>query len=331
MSDQETITSSYHPYTMMHEHPHTLDHLEMEFRWGDYMFRVIKCHLTTFEPSKKVNFHKHAEYEFHFIPHGRGTVILEGETFELCEGLFYLTGPDVMHYQEADARIEMAELCLHIDIVETDSSFIQISEQEKLEARECVQKLRLLPLRTAQDTFKAMNWFLTAYQSWYEQDPFFYTTFKMAVIQILTRSARAFSIHTVNTDRLSIPPRDMNQYRFEFAAAFIKANYAHGLTLEEVAEKLDISGRQLQRVFLDQGVGSFRDYVQNIRLKHVCESLGSQDQSIEKIASLHGFSSSNYLYHVFKKKFGMTPREYQLKNMRTSNEEHENMTKYREM
>ena len=105
------------PLSVMEAKPFALDRLALEFRWGHYGFRVLRCHLTRFPPGYVVEFHKHSEFEFHFIPAGKGTVIMGDESHALRPGMFYLTGPNVMHCQIADEREPMYELCLHIDIV----------------------------------------------------------------------------------------------------------------------------------------------------------------------------------------------------------------------
>ena len=46
------------------------------------------------------------------------------------------------------------------------------------------------------------------------------------------------------------PSRDMTTHRYQYALQYIEANsIPRTLTLENVAEKLNISSRQLQRVF----------------------------------------------------------------------------------
>jgi AraC-like DNA-binding protein/quercetin dioxygenase-like cupin family protein len=298
------------PYAMMEKQPHVLDRLELQFQWGAFGFRVLRCHLASFAPSQFIPFHKHSNYEFHFISRGKGKVMIEQAEYELREGMFYLTGPNVMHQQTVDPNDPMKELCLHLDIVpldldgtlSTDDDWGQRRERE--EAAACVKGLNELPLYPAEDRFQAMPWFLAAFRAWDENDPFFHSTFKQAIIQILQRSVRAYQNKEAFTP---MPERDMNLYRYELAIQFIQDNYAGPITLEEVAAKIHISGRQLQRIFREQSGGSFSEYLESIRLAHICNHLIQDHLPLEEIAAKHGFSSSNYLYYVFKKRYGMTP------------------------
>ncbi|XEC93285.1 helix-turn-helix domain-containing protein [Paenibacillus tarimensis] len=303
--------SSKFPFEAMRERQDALERLDLKFRWGVYEIRVLRFHLTSFEPGRTVGFHKHSEYEFHFIPRGRGKVILAGEEFQLREGFFYLTGPDVLHYQEADANESMDELCLHIDIIDRSEEWKTADTIDRLEIEDafhCMEKLRRLPLFPAIDLYQAMPCFLEAYQACIGNYTGAYTTIRQNIIQILLRAVRAYDTEQA---KLALPARDMKAYRYRLALQYIRANYAAPITLEDVSEKLNISARQLQRIFKEMHGGrSFSAIVEDIRIEAVCLRLAESRLPIEQIAVKEGFSNGNYLHAVFRKRFGMTPTEY---------------------
>lgn len=309
-TEQQQGISSY-PYELMKEQRHALEQLQADFRWGPFGIRVIRFHHTTFPPGKIDHFHKHSEeYEFHFIPRGKGIVIMEETTFALREGMMYLTAPQLMHYQEADAKEPMDELCLRIQIIRLDSGEPPKGwglEAEWKEAETCVHQLELIPLRPMNDRFRAMECFITAYRAWYEGQPGLLTTIRQSIINILLRTTRAYF---PEPQRQQLPSRDMNWYRCRLAEQFIKDNYREPLTLEEVAERIHISPRQLQRIFKSLTGGTFSDYIEETRLEQVCASLMEGNWTIEQLASSNGFASANYLHRVFKRKFGVTPLQY---------------------
>lgn len=298
------------PYARMVNKQDALDRLDLQFRWGDYGIRVLKCHLAAFAPGQIINFHKHSEYEFHFIPKGKGKVILVDQTYDLHEGLFYLTGPDLVHYQESDDVDPMYELCLHLDIVPLGSGGEAGGwgdELEAAEARECIALLDRMPLVPVADRYHAMNGFLEAYRIWEEQPAGFYTLMKQAIVQILLRLTRVF----VNPDgRTGIPERNMSYHRYELATQYIQDNESLPISLEQVAATIGISPRQLQRIFRREGGTTFHDYLEHIRLTAICSDLVRTDDPIEEIALRHGYANPNYLYPVFKNKYHATPSAY---------------------
>lgn len=301
------------PYEPMRERQDALERLDLTVHWGHYEIRVLRFHLTSFAPGKKVNFHQHSEFEFHFIPRGKGKVILVDQSFDLSEGTFYLTGPGVIHYQEADRHESMDELCLHIDIVDRSPGYTSFhggkaDEWEIAEASSCIEQLYNAPLLPVPDLYDAMPCFLEAYLACMANYPGSYTTIKQCIIQILLRAARAYEVKQV---RPELPSRDLSSYRYRLAYQYIRANYASALTLEDVADKLHISSRQMQRIFkVHHPERSFVGIVEDIRLEAVCRKLEDSDLSIEKIALTEGFSNGTYLHLVFRKRFGMTPMEY---------------------
>ncbi|QDH20000.1 helix-turn-helix domain-containing protein [Saccharibacillus brassicae] len=294
------------PYEAMFDKGDILERLDIAVHWGHYEIRVLRFHLTSFEPGRIINFHNHSTYEFHFIPRGAGRVILGDQPHSLSEGLLYLTGPGVMHYQEADGAQAMDELCLHVDIVRRPNP--SVDPWEAAEAEECMQKLNALPLRPAADSHGAMPCFLQAYEACESKRIGYYTDIRMQVIGILLKTIQAYDSGDTGTEA---PSRDMAAYRYDYAVRYMEANYTSGLRLEDVAEKLDLSPRQLQRIF--RGVDRERPFsrvLEDIRLQAVCDRLRTGSLSIERIAELEGFSTAAYLHTVFRKRMGSSPSVY---------------------
>ncbi|WP_138752650.1 AraC family transcriptional regulator [Paenibacillus sinopodophylli] len=301
------------PYEIMNERHDALERLELCIRWGQYDIHVLRFHLAHFPAGRIVGFHKHAEYEFHFIPQGKGKVILADQSYALKPGMLYLTGPDVMHYQEADAYEAMDELCLHVDIIDrhaeqTDNDPHSYDDWEAAEARNCMEKLQVLPLHPTADLHQAMPRFLEAYQACNDNFVGSYTTIKQTVIQILLRAVRAYD---KANEQKQFPTRDMKAYRYRLALEYMYANYDGSITLEDVADKLNLSTRHIQRLFKELHHGhTFSRILEDIRLTVVCRELLETEQSVEQIAKLAGFAGGNYLHAVFRKKFGVTPSEF---------------------
>lgn len=299
------------PFARMFGKPDALDRLDLRFVWGNWGISVLRCHLTVFQPGQTIPFHKHSEYEFHFIPKGKGKVILEDRAFDLHEGLYYLTGPDVVHCQESDPEDPMHELCLHCEIVPLNRGRavdpMYGEDLEWSEADACIDTLRKFPLEPLWDTYHAMGAFLDAYRIWEEQTPGFNTLMKQAITQILLRSTRVFAPQ----NRIpAIPVRDMSDHRYQLATQYIQDNENLPITLEDVAERVSVSPRQLQRIFRTEGQTTFREFLEHVRLSAVCADLIESARSVEQIALAHGFVTPNHLFPVFKKKFGMTPAAY---------------------
>ncbi|GIP20600.1 AraC family transcriptional regulator [Paenibacillus sp. J22TS3] len=288
-----------------------LDRLDLQVRWGGYGIRVLRCHLTAFLPGQVVPFHQHSEYELHFIPQGRGKVAFEHREYDLKPGMFYITGPGVAHEQWSDESDPMYEFCLHCDITPLPEELGKSTEWgdgiEMSEAEECIRILDSSSAVPVADRYNAMACFLDAYRIYDEQRVGFYTSLKQAIIQMLLRAVRAFA---PEEQTVSIPERDMSAHRYRQARQYMEDNASRPITLEEVAMSAGVSPRQLQRIFVKEGEATFREELEEVRMTRICSDLATNDKPIEAIALAHGYANVNYLYPVFKKKYGLTPAAY---------------------
>ncbi|MDQ8736173.1 AraC family transcriptional regulator [Paenibacillus sp. LHD-38] len=91
----------------------------------------------------------------------------------------------------------------------------------------------------------------------------------------------------------------------------IHKEYANpNLSLNWVADELDMSSIYLSRVYKQQTLAAIVDVINNVRLERAKEYLESTDCSIVDIAVKSGYTSSSYFHRMFKKSFGVTPSDY---------------------
>lgn len=96
----------------------------------------------------------------------------------------------------------------------------------------------------------------------------------------------------------------------EGALHYIARNFAMPLTLEEVAENINLSPTYLSRKFKRETGTTFREYVNYIRIRQASQMLLTTDDSITKIALNCGFNSSNYFKDCFRRINGVSPRTF---------------------
>ena len=83
--------------------------------------------------------------------------------------------------------------------------------------------------------------------------------------------------------------------------SYIAQNYQLPLSLEEVADQVNLSPTYLSRKFRKTTGVTFKEYINYIRIKQAVQALLTTDDSITKIAVDCGFNSSNYFKDIFKK------------------------------
>ena len=80
--------------------------------------------------------------------------------------------------------------------------------------------------------------------------------------------------------------------------------------LNEIAEIVHLSPIHFHNCFKVSVGKTLRDYVEEQRLRKAIKLLLTTDYSLTKIAYECGFSSQSYFSYAFKRKMGLTPRQY---------------------
>lgn len=91
------------------------------------------------------------------------------------------------------------------------------------------------------------------------------------------------------------------------AILLMEQHLGRALTLEELAGKLDLSPRQLERLFKAQTGKTPQTFAKHVRLRTAAWLLTSSDRTVADIASSCGFSDASHLGREFRKQYGMPP------------------------
>jgi len=90
----------------------------------------------------------------------------------------------------------------------------------------------------------------------------------------------------------------------------MEQHVGRSLSLDELAHKLDLSTRQLERLFKAETGKAPQAYAKQVRLRTAAWLLTSSDKTVADIASSCGFSDASHLGREFRKQFGMPPIMY---------------------
>jgi AraC-like DNA-binding protein len=99
------------------------------------------------------------------------------------------------------------------------------------------------------------------------------------------------------------------------AMAYIHEHYAEPLGREDVASHVGVSARHLTRCFQQEVGLSPIAYLNRFRVKQAKRLLEAGNSSITAVADAVGFASSGYFTDAFRREVGMSPREYQRRNL----------------
>lgn len=97
------------------------------------------------------------------------------------------------------------------------------------------------------------------------------------------------------------------------AAALIRVEqgFAENLRLGHAAMACHMSASHFSRTFKKEHDTSFRRYLLRYRLERACEFLAMAEIPVKQAAFAAGFNDCSYFDRVFRRRYGMTPRDYQ--------------------
>ncbi len=98
--------------------------------------------------------------------------------------------------------------------------------------------------------------------------------------------------------------------KLKLVLQFIQEHYQRPVTVQELARLCHFSEYHFMRFFKRHMNMTCIEYLNQYRLEMASRQLAATEQPVTSIALESGFNNISYFNRVFKKKFGVTPKEY---------------------
>ena len=110
--------------------------------------------------------------------------------------------------------------------------------------------------------------------------------------------------------QLKVRPSDEDSKMMHRVRAFIDDHYAEGLSLTSIADHFHLSEYYLARQFRKYTSFTINNYIVSCRIGEAQRRLIHEENRIDEIASLCGYSNLSYFYTSFRKNVGCTPAQF---------------------
>ncbi len=110
--------------------------------------------------------------------------------------------------------------------------------------------------------------------------------------------------------RLKEDLMDETEANIQESAKYIYEHYSEEITLKEASSVAKMSETYFSRMFREVTGFGFKEYLTNIRMQHAVDMLTAGSLSVTEIAIACGFPDANYFGDTFRKRMGMSPREF---------------------
>ncbi|MCM3628495.1 AraC family transcriptional regulator [Paenibacillus glycanilyticus] len=246
--------------------------------------------------------HKHSYYEVCYVLSGEGEYQDEDTVYELRAGTLFVSRPGIWHQIRSETGMSMIYVAYELD-QQGSRAEAYANYGDDLEAGNAV-------FQDAMDS-RAIHYWLGLYQHASLQPYSETEDLRIMAGLLLASLVRPFGHEGSGT--LPNPSRPAHSTRYAVlrqSKQYIRDNLSRPLKIEEVAEYMNISTRQLSRLFQLDGGDTFLTYLRNERLKIAEILLKTSISPLKEIAAHSGFQSVHYFTNVFTEQMGVPPGEY---------------------
>ncbi len=129
----------------------------------------------------------------------------------------------------------------------------------------------------------------------------------------LYATGKVFELISLLRYKLSSPQKREQNYS-QRAKNYIEANYFKNITVEGIAKELGLDRSYLSSLFKEHIGMSPKEYIVSFRLANAAELMAFHDFSPKQAAASCGYFDIFNFSKMFKKKYGVSPREYKAAN-----------------
>lgn len=103
---------------------------------------------------------------------------------------------------------------------------------------------------------------------------------------------------------------DYSNHIVKATKEYLENHYAEEISLEDVAEQVNISPQYFSKLIKKTTGFNFIDWLSTLRVKKAKELLTNSNLTVKEVCFMVGYKDPNYFSRIFKKRIGITPSEY---------------------
>lgn len=133
-------------------------------------------------------------------------------------------------------------------------------------------------------------------------------------LQAITIEMFIHQLVQFNDDRLESDQRTVLRVqelkRVEAAGDFIKENLGGDLSIKNLSRQTGLNPNKLQNGFKYLFSATINEFITNVRLEKANVLLQDKEYNVRSVVSAIGLESNSYFSKIYKKKYGITPKNY---------------------
>ena len=251
-------------------------------------------------PSRDLHWHDYFEIEI--ILNGSGTHLYNDTRFPLSQGCAYLLTPMDIHALIPDPGPDSNCHLVHLRF---DEQAISEEVRQILLQHEHIHSVKMDDFH-----FSRLLSQLTELLHCFESD----TPHQELSIRLILSYLCLHIIKTSQHSNDRFPNYETANPVVHQTLQYILYNFRKKITMQELGQKAHVSPNHLALLFKQSTGTTCMQMIADLRMQYALKLLENPNLSIETISEQSGFSAVSYFISVFRKRFGITPKEFQNRN-----------------
>lgn len=235
--------------------------------------------------------HAHDEIEINYISAGKCIMTIDQKKIPLRQGDCIFICPMTKH----NFMVDGVRGC---QIVQFE--FLEAPAQ--LPFIEAEENLKFSRLSNCSDILKSLNG-LHTYHKNKEKSEWYKKLFDLELKKLFVLLA----MHKSTSDLIE---KQYQSKPLQSVLEYIDHNYEYKVDFEVLSKENGVSSRYLRKIFMDQMHFSPIEYVTMLRMEKAKDLLKNTSKTVSAVSAGVGYNSLQYFSAMFKKKIGMTPKEF---------------------
>lgn len=291
--------------------------LRFSFSTSRYVFSFYKAVMAKAEANTAcddviVAAHSHLFYEISYDGIGGGILTVDNRCIEIPARSFYLTSPGTVHSYVSTKTPDSANgFRLVFSIEKADhTSHPTVDSPELDELLDVLRSKKYLVNRDTHDAYGVISGVFEQFSR--DGNRLNRVAFSLDIMRVLLLTAKA--IRPLSLSSVRHNEMQTEEERLAFLDSVFK-NYHTAMSPEAVAQEMNLSVRQLNRIVIKHYGISFRQQYLNSRMTLATTLLESAPTlTVAEIAEKLNFSSMSSFSHHFRANFGVSPSQYRRNN-----------------